>query len=346
MATVYLTSTRPREDDALARLRRSAVQDPFGIHALTDDPEGATLILFAESWEADWLLGAVRRHPLLKRHREKCFVACENDHVAHMLPGVYTNVTPFSAATGRVRQGFYLWMYENPFVEYAPEWPSGMNLYSFVGSLTTAAVRRQLHALEHPRGHIQDTSDESPFIWWEADAATKASFRKEYAMELRQSKFVLCPRGVSPSTVRLFETMKTGRVPVILSDDWVPPTGPAWNEFSLRIPEDRVKELPSLLEAYEPRAEQMGTRARAVWEEWFSPRVSFHRTTEWCLDIQRSRRVPERLARLAGYGELLLTPRGVRHLLRHFYYRTKHRFSTASKASPTSSDEATSVSAS
>lgn len=321
MASIYLTSTAPRPDDALAHLRRSAQHDPFGQHTLTDDPEHATLILFAESWDADWLLRDVRAHPLVRRYREKCFVVCEQDLVAHTLPGVYANVTPLSARSGRVRQGCYLWMYANPFVEHAPTWPSDPYLYSFVGSLTTSPVRERLRALSHPRGYVRDTAAESPTIWWEASAEDKAQFRRTYAEELRQAAFVLCPRGISPSTVRLYETMKTGRVPVILADDWVPPDGPDWEAFSLRVPEDRVADLPALLSAREADAPAMGRRARAAWEAWFSPRVHFHRVVEWCLDIRRTRPTPECIGRLAGYGEIALSPVFLRRLLRDLYTR-------------------------
>src|SRR2546423_4170060 len=37
----------------------------------------------------------------------------------------------------------------------------------------------------------------------------------------KASKFILCSRGVGTSSVRLFDTMRMGRVPVILSDQWL-----------------------------------------------------------------------------------------------------------------------------
>ena len=91
--------------------------------------------------------------------------------------------------------------------------------------------------------------------------------------------------------------MKAGRVPVILSDDWVPPEGPAWESFSLIVPEREVARVPEILESHEHAAAEMGRRAREQWEQWFSASASFHRIVEWCLSIQRSRRMPERLMR-------------------------------------------------
>lgn len=308
MASVYLLSTSPQEDDGLDRLLKSAREDPFGDHTLTDRPDQADLILFVESWEANWQLDTARHHSLTQQYREKTFVVCEQDLAFHALPGVYTNVGRASAATGRVRQGCYLWMYDNPFVTDSAYAPEDMHLYTFVGSLTTDPIRQALATLHHPRGNVRDTSAQSEHVWWHADAAVKEDFQKKYAETLQRSKFVLCPRGISPSTVRLFETMKTGRVPVIISDDWIPPDGPDWDSFSIRVPEDKVSTIPALLEEYESDAPQMGARAREAWETWFSPPVQFHRIVEWCLDIQSTRRLPERIGRYLAYVQLVTTP--------------------------------------
>lgn len=318
MAFLYLLSSMPsHDDDALSRLRASARQDPFGVHAVTDDPDAADLIVFAESWAGDWLLRSVRTHPLVQAHREKCFVVCERDLVVPFLPGVYANVTRRATLPGRVRQGHYLWMYENTFVDYAPDWHDDMYLFSFVGSFQTAPVRTRFAALRHPRALVRDTSQQSSFIWWEATDAEKATFRRDYAAGLRDSRFVLCPRGISPTTVRLFEAMKTGRVPVILSDDWVPPTGPDWSAFSVRVPEQDVASIPALLESLEPEAQEMGNRARAAWENWFSPVVTFHRVAEWCLNIHQTRSVAEKWGRYAVYVDILRNPTFRRELLSH-----------------------------
>ncbi|MEG5066237.1 exostosin family protein [Microcoleus sp. B3-A4] len=83
-----------------------------------------------------------------------------------------------------------------------------------------------------------------------------------YTEELINSKFVLCPRGNCPASIRLFKTMKMGRVPVILSDDWAAPDGPTWLDFSIRVSESKIHELPGIIEGYEAQALTMGNLAR------------------------------------------------------------------------------------
>src|SRR2546430_7005512 len=56
------------------------------------------------------------------------------------------------------------------------------------------------------------------------------------------------------STLFPYTTLfRSGRVPVIVSDDWVEPTGPNWDEFTIRVPEGAVADIPRLLESREDR---------------------------------------------------------------------------------------------
>jgi hypothetical protein len=95
--------------------------------------------------------------------------------------------------------------------------------------------------------------------------------------------------------------MEMGRVvPVILSDEWVPPQGSQWDEFSVQIPERLVGEISSILINYSDRHEIMGQLARHPWEQWFAKPVCFHRLIELCADIQATRLRPYSAVRAWG----------------------------------------------
>ena len=307
MARVFILTTEPEQGGPHEQLREDAAQDRCGVHALTDDPAAADLILFVDSWDTSVFFEAQRRHPLVRRYREKCFRISESPLAFPFLPGVYVDARKQWHRPDRIRTGFYLSKFQNPHVGpgEASERPY---LFSFRGSVDTHPVRERILQLRHPRGRVQDTSSRAYRIRWEGTEEERQQFRASYGDELRRSQFVLCPRGLSVSSVRLFETMQTGRAPVIVSDDWVPPQGPDWQAFSLRVPEGDVARIPRLLEARAPQAEAMGRRARAAWEDWFAPEVSFHRLVEWCLAIQRCRQQPERLLRFTAYPWLLTSP--------------------------------------
>ena len=303
MASVFLTFSLSPAPKSLHKLRELAASDTVGKHTITDDADSADLVLFAESAWRNELLWEARRHPLVRRYREKCFVQCELDGVIPFLPGVYTAVPRRWHRNDRIRSGPYLWMYSNPAVAYRPEGAAPRWLFSFVGDARTHPVRRDVLDLDHPRAFIEDAGGYRSVPKGTPGAAD--AYRASYADTLQASMFVLCPRGVSPSSVRVFEVMRSGRAPVIISDAWVPPAGPDWSSFSVSVSESDVTSIPARLEALEQEAAAMGRRARQEWEAWFADEVVFHHTVEACLDIARTRTQPERRLRWTAYRALL-----------------------------------------
>ncbi|MBA3964161.1 MAG: exostosin family protein [Chthoniobacterales bacterium] len=330
MAKVFLLSVASGEGDgdynrgAYRGLMRSAQADAFRIHALIDDPAGADLILFAELHGAGPYFEKVRTHPLVRRYREKCFLFSSTPYVIPFLPGIYTSIER-RWATNRTRAGSYLGVSENEFVVFSKPAADLPWLYGFLGSTATAEVRRRLRTLAHPRGFFQDTAvDQARVLRGELSSAEMRAYWRRYAESIRTSKFVLCPRGVSTSSVRLFDVMRMGRVPVILSDQWVAPSGPAWEEISIRIPENDLSRIILTLERREGEAVAMGRRARAVWDEWFAERACFHRVVEWCLEIKAGRRLSEKWAHLPPYLQYL-RPFHFRHRLRTRYHALREK---------------------
>jgi hypothetical protein len=318
MPRVFLLSATPQDDQTdfnlapLSEARRCAEIDRFGVHSLTTDPAAADLIIFVEFYGGGWYFDRVRRHALLQHYREKCFLFCANPLVIPFLPGVYAGVEK-KWATSRTRPGFYLGRTKNEFTSfYTPSAHDLPYLFSFMGSVRNAPIRTKLATLAHPRSFFQNTTEDfDRILGRKMGRPERLDYDRRYAELTRASKFVLCPRGLSPSSIRLFETMRMGRVPVILSDEWVPPQGPRWNEFSLRVDERDFAGLPQMLEKIEPQAVEMGRRARMEWEQWFSEEVLFHRLVDLCLDIKQNRKIPESIARWTAY----------RHYLQPFHFR-------------------------
>lgn len=311
MARAALLSATPADEAtdtnlaALQDLQKCASVDRFGIHEVISDPGAADLIIFAELYGAGEYFERLRRHPLVTKYREKTFLFCANPFVIPFLPGVYTGVEK-RWSSARVRSGFYLGRTRNEFTTFSPPAHDLPYLFSFMGSIRNAPVRDRLATLAHPRSFFKNTSDEfDKILGGQMNRRERLDYDRRYAELAKASKFVLCPRGLSVSSIRLFETMRMGRVPVILSDDWVPPLGPLWQSFSIRIGESEVARIPHVLEERESEAVTMGNLARKEWEEWFSDEVAFHRIVESCLDIARKRRLPESLARWPVYLQSL-----------------------------------------
>ena len=307
MARIHLLTVHP-ETETRARggyvsLLENARIDRCKVHELVDSPAAADLILFAEI-DVGRLCEAVLRHPYLKRYRSKCFMFSTDWRVIPFLPGIYTGIEKSYYLPRRVRAGFYPSCLINPMVRFEPDAERDL-LFSFMGDVQTHPVRRQLAKLQHPRSVWVDTSWESQEVMWKGSTERREMYWERYVELLRRSKFVLCPRGLSPSSIRLFEAMCAGRVPVILADEWVPPSGPDWKSFSVIVPERDAASVPRLLEERERDAAQMGLAAHREWEKYFSPEVVFHRVVELCLELQRGRTLPEWIERQAIIPQLL-----------------------------------------
>jgi hypothetical protein len=185
---------------------------------------------------------------------ERSTVFANEDNSLPLLPGIYMGIPDDLRACPVYRYGFYMRIFDNVVLkDYAPH-NRCRYLFSFVGrSANAPAVRRAVLGLRCDRALLRDS--------WSGQHDGDAA----YSSILQESKFVICPRGIGPSTWRVFEAMRTGRSPVIISDEWCPPPGPRWEEFAVIVPESRVSDIPERLLALEPRAEEMGFRA---WEEW------------------------------------------------------------------------------
>ena len=76
----------------------------------------------------------------------------------------------------------------------------------------------------------------------------------DYNRLLSDSVFALCPAGAGPNSLRLWEALATGAIPVLLGPQPALPAGgslPAidWDAIVLRVPDDAIDDLPRLLRA-------------------------------------------------------------------------------------------------
>jgi Exostosin family len=264
-------------DLAVDELEALAAADRFNVHELVEDPDDADVVLFAQCHMVDWRLRAIRGHPVSKSNWEKVMVYDERDRPWRSFPGLYVSVPSASFDPRRQRACSYLRL-PGAESDVAPE---ADLLFSFVGS-PTATCRRPLFDLQHPRSIVEEVQD---FVFWDSASPDFVERRRRYREILTRSRFVLCPRGRGTSSFRLYETLAAGRVPVIISDDWVAPLGPDWGAFSLRAREGATVGLVDMLEAQEEDWPSMSAAAAAAYREYFSREVLFHRLVELLQDL-------------------------------------------------------------
>ena len=290
---VFITTAYGEDQEPFRVFRKFADSDSFRIHQPVDSPAAADLVVFIENsqYDDDITFRRLRSHPLVRQSPSRCFMHNEQDHPFLALPGVYTALPDYFFDPAVAAVGPYLYPL-NPAIGQAREMEPDL-LFSFQGR-PNCQVRRDLLSLQHPRAVLRGTAAFNPFF---TDYQKDPTYFDDFARTLGRSKFVLCPRGVATSSIRFFEVLQAGRVPVVLSDHYVFPAGPDWNEIALRIPERDFAQLPARLEAEEAGWQRRAQAARQAWEQWYAPEVLFHRMVESCLAIQAARQKPSLRAR-------------------------------------------------
>jgi hypothetical protein len=281
MAKIFLTTTckttsyNPGALDNFDRVVKWSRQDTKKQHQVVDCPRLADVILFV--CDRRFYHSGIYSSDIFKQYREKSLVIDFADRTIPRIPGLYAIVPKYLQQYPIYEYLFYdhgdfeIGKAAGLFVD------DYKYLFSFMGSVKTyPIVRSKVVGLVHPRAYLRDTN-----VYPDGNI---------YCDTMINSKFILCPRGLSPSSIRVFETMRAGRVPVIISDDWREnQIDGNWEEFSVRVSERDVESIPHLLERLEPKAIEMGQKAFVAWEKNFSIHNCFNWLVETCLRIQNAR---------------------------------------------------------
>lgn len=229
------------------------------------DVDDADILLYMEHGylglvDLPLLVDRVRRFPA-KAH----FVYSESDWPYPILPGAYPSLS-------RQYQWAHSW-------SYLPNLTTGKEasgktqtektyLFSFLGRVNTHPVRQKIRFLNAAETPCMDLGEAPSRI-------RSFDYTRSYFDLIRATKFVLCPRGFGPSSIRIFEAMSCGRVPVIISDKWLPPPGIDWERCSISVRERDVASIPTMLKQLEDKAGEMGEQALCAYLKLFAPDVFF-----------------------------------------------------------------------
>ncbi len=273
------------------------------LHEWTEDPEEADIIFLTGTERKG--VSTLRQDPFPRRYPEKSFVLSEQDEAPFLMAGIYPSAPRELFGRGRFRSGSYglhQLDFRNPLIENYDYGKKDSNpppdlLASFLGR-NSHALRRQLFRLKFPSGKIliEDTSHFNAFTH---DLEGKREGWNRYLAVSLRSKFMLCPRGTGPASIRLFEALKLGVAPVVIADDWLPCEGPDWDKFTVFVREDETEALETILEKAESTFLQRGELARRAYDEYFSPTAYFNYLVTAVRSIKKTRVIPERCFVLA-----------------------------------------------
>lgn len=255
------------------------------IHAFVESPDEADIILVPEPqfmYDHQW--------SFLHRYLGKCFAFGTLTTTHYLIPGLYTNAPQSWWQKYRFRGCSYFLDIElrNAFVGSPDDTNSEKKyLFSFVGS-STSWVRKRLLKLKLQQSDILLCSTNN-YNHWGENQPDRNSMQKSYVDTIRDSKFALCPRGAGWGSIRLFEVMELGVAPIIISDRWLPPIGPDWNNYTLFVKQSELNNLVKIVEDRAWEYEERGRLARKAWQEYFSEPVIFNRSIEAIVDLKNNR---------------------------------------------------------
>lgn len=130
--------------------------------------------------------------------------------------------------------------------------------YSFIGC-NTHSVRKKIFKLKynHSNTYIRQRRE------WHFniknlinDKVRQLQEKLEYQEVLARSRFSLCPRGTGANTLRFWESLQAGAIPVLFADDMVLPEGFNWSSCAIKIPESDVWKLDKILSKISPQKEK------------------------------------------------------------------------------------------
>ncbi|HEY3855115.1 MAG TPA: exostosin family protein [Verrucomicrobiae bacterium] len=258
----------------------------------TDSPRDADIIVILEanSFKTEKYIATLLANPLLKEFSNKCFTINYEDAPSGFLPGLYTCLPRVKNNALRHRSWAYVFRTNADVTLRRRSWTSSPRLlFSFRGSPNSHPIRKRLFACKFKSPYAFSVTQVDK--WFNHNEEERA----DYIDEILDSSFCLCPRGVGPGTIRLFEIMAAGRCPVILSDDWVPIPGIDWNSCAIRIPESALESIPEALTSRILDSPILGAAALRYWKKLFSPENMFGESLNQLMQIAGSRS--------AGYNE-------------------------------------------
>ena len=135
-------------------------------------------------------------------------------------------------------------------------------LYSFAGGYQPADyltdIRPRIFQMKHPPNtYIRNTG-----LWHFAAIvyggkqnkngelnidAKYTENTKKYNELLLESKYTLCPSGSGPNSIRFWEALGAGSIPILLADTLELPAHKLWEKAILRVVEKDLENIPTLL---------------------------------------------------------------------------------------------------
>ena len=115
------------------------------------------------------------------------------------------------------------------------------------------------------------------------DYNINTDFATQYNAYLITSKYSLCPSGSGPNSIRLWESLAFGTIPILLADTLELPKHELWEKAILHIPEKDVETIPSILEKITQEEEnEMRKNCLEIYDHFRNNYINCEQSAEQC----------------------------------------------------------------
>ena len=205
----------------------------------------------------------LKNDPVFQKYAYKIFTINKDPCATGLIKGLYYSLPKRRYNPDLYAIVPYFSLYNELVLQHTPQIAPNF-LACWRGNTKSNKIRETLVKLFYndPDFDIQTTTS-----WYDHNIAEKELYKKS----LLNAKFSLCPAGWAANSYRIYESMAVGKCPVIIADEYVPPSGPDWTTFSIVVPENKIKYLHQILTKREANYERLGEKAYQAWENFFSP---------------------------------------------------------------------------
>ena len=218
---------------------------------------------------------------LAKDHGKKLLVLFEDDYagVLNLTPdeGIILR-TSFYRSTKKENEFalpvFRCDRFDGDYIKKKPDRPA-VGFCGFFNSQAHGTRRYALHRLESD-GRIDTDYIIRDYFW--AHGIDKNTAVSDHYSNIKRNIFTLCSRGAGNHSMRLYEVLSMGRIPIQVDTDCVYPFENVidWNDHCVMVPEKDIHNISDfVLDFYNSKSEDelldMQKTNRKIWEKYLSP---------------------------------------------------------------------------
>ncbi len=211
--------------------------------------------------------------PEYDRYQHK-YILLDNSDTDYPYPSLQASILFKTSANYRYPEVLALPYNVNP----GPEPPAIQNApydIAFMGDLEAHSIRKAMNKWRHCWQPYEVDFKRNEKSFWSHPPEERAKLQEVYQQQLKEAKFILCPRGRALNSRRFYEVLAHGRIPILITDAAKLPLEHLidYAQFILYIPEGFGRWTTDYIDDFLEKKDlqEAAQLARRTFEQYLSP---------------------------------------------------------------------------